>query len=63
VFFTTWDDLIERAKQSHSKYREVLQRRATGSTEADGVDMPEAVERPPAKRRVAKRKAKARKKK
>ncbi|MGH9428136.1 MAG: hypothetical protein ACRD2L_17775, partial [Terriglobia bacterium] len=29
VFFTTWDDLIERAKQSHNQFREILQKRAT----------------------------------
>ena len=28
VFFTTWDDLIERAKQSHSQFRETLQKKA-----------------------------------
>lgn len=28
VFFTTWDDLIERAKQSHNQFREILQRTA-----------------------------------
>lgn len=30
VFFTNWDDLIERAKQSHHQFREILQRRAAG---------------------------------
>ena len=28
VFFTTWDDLIERAKLSHKQFREALQNRA-----------------------------------
>jgi hypothetical protein len=28
VFFTTWDDLIERAKQSHNQFREILEKRA-----------------------------------
>ena len=28
VFFTTWDDLIERAKRSHNQFREALQARA-----------------------------------
>lgn len=28
VFFTTWDDLIERAKLSHHQYRAILQERA-----------------------------------
>lgn len=28
VFFATWDDLIERAKQSHNQFREALQNRA-----------------------------------
>ena len=34
VFFTTWDDLIERAKQSHRQFSEILQERAA---EADEV--------------------------
>ena len=38
VFFTTWDDLIERAKQSHHQFREILQKRAK---EAEGSLMPE----------------------
>ncbi len=29
VFFTTWDDLIERAKQSHYQFRQILQERAS----------------------------------
>jgi hypothetical protein len=29
VFFTTWDDLIERAKQSHHQFRKILQQRAS----------------------------------
>jgi len=29
VFFTTWDDLIERAKQSHYQFREILQQQVT----------------------------------
>jgi hypothetical protein len=29
VFFTTWDDLIERAKLSHHQFREILQERAS----------------------------------
>jgi hypothetical protein len=28
VFFATWDDLIERAKQTHHQYRAILQRKA-----------------------------------
>ena len=31
VFFTTWDDLIERAKQSHNQFRTILQKRAASS--------------------------------
>jgi hypothetical protein len=38
VFFTTWDDLIERAKQSHNQFREILQKRAE---EAEEVLEPE----------------------
>ena len=34
VFFTTWDDLIERGKQSHYQFREILEKRAAESTEA-----------------------------
>ncbi|MEX1025035.1 MAG: ATP-binding protein [Planctomycetota bacterium] len=29
VFLTTWDDLIERAKQGHIQFREILHKRAT----------------------------------
>ncbi len=32
VFFTTWDDLIERAKQSHYQFRGILQERALEGT-------------------------------
>ena len=32
VFFTTWDDLIERAKRSHHQFREILQQRASESS-------------------------------
>ena len=35
VYFTTWDDLIERAKQSHIQFREALQSRAL-ETDEDG---------------------------
>jgi hypothetical protein len=28
VFFTTWDDLIERAEQSHNQFRDILKKRA-----------------------------------
>jgi len=34
VFFTTWDDLIERAKIVHHKFREALQQRAHEASEA-----------------------------
>ena len=36
VYFTTWDDLIERAKHSHNQFREVLQSRAL-ETDASGT--------------------------
>jgi hypothetical protein len=39
VFFTTWDDLIERAKQSHRQFREILEKRA-----ADGSEFSESSE-------------------
>jgi len=32
VFFTTWDDLIERAKRSHHQFREILRQRASDSS-------------------------------
>lgn len=28
VYFTTWDDLIERAKRSHQQFRDILEKRA-----------------------------------
>jgi hypothetical protein len=31
VFFTTWDDLIERAKRTHHQFREILQERVEGA--------------------------------
>lgn len=34
VFFTTWDDLIERAKQSHHQFHEILKKRAEETGEA-----------------------------
>lgn len=33
VFFTTWDDLVERAKLSHHQFREILQKRADEASE------------------------------
>jgi Histidine kinase-, DNA gyrase B-, and HSP90-like ATPase len=33
VFFTTWDDLIERAKQSHHQFRDILQAKAMEARE------------------------------
>lgn len=36
VFFATWDDLIERAKQSHHQFRNALQNRAL-EADADGT--------------------------
>ncbi len=47
VFFTTWDDLIERSKQSHYQYRQILQATAeeqNGASFAEkkprGIDVP-----------------------
>lgn len=34
VFFTTWDDLIERAKQTHHQFREILKHKTTASVGA-----------------------------
>jgi len=39
VFFTTWDDLIERAKQSHNQFREILQKRAKEADESPPVEV------------------------
>ncbi|HUT59266.1 MAG TPA: hypothetical protein VNA25_15560, partial [Phycisphaerae bacterium] len=54
VFFTTWDDLIERAKQSHHQFREILQAKAKeaeelGRSGADGVSGGRAVDSEPTK--------------
>jgi len=38
VFFTTWDDLVERAKLSHYQFRETLQKRAAEASEVLGPD-------------------------
>lgn len=38
VFFTTWDDLIERAKQSHSQFREILQSRAAETGQSSSAE-------------------------
>ncbi|MFO0875337.1 MAG: ATP-binding protein [Phycisphaerales bacterium] len=35
VFFTTWDDLIERAKQSHNQFRTIFQERAREAGEPE----------------------------
>ncbi|MCH8804455.1 MAG: ATP-binding protein [Planctomycetes bacterium] len=37
VFFTTWDDLIERAKQSHRQFRDILEKRAADGTESSNL--------------------------
>jgi hypothetical protein len=36
VFFTTWDDLIERAKQTHHQFRKALEKRAAEADEPQG---------------------------
>jgi hypothetical protein len=41
VFFTTWDDLIERAKQSHTQFRAILKDRV-----AEGGESPVPPEQP-----------------
>lgn len=38
VLFTTWDDLIERAKQSHIQYREILQAKASEAEETASAE-------------------------
>lgn len=43
VFFTTWDDLIERAKQSHYQFREILQRKAMRPEEGTVVEVEETL--------------------
>ena len=46
VFFTTWDDLIERAKQSHIQFREILSKRAaTPDDDSEPVDKPKKSKR------------------
>lgn len=69
VFFTTWDDLIERAKQSHNQFREILQKRTEEAEEsldpetvgspADGPTDSQSSTKP---RKKVKRKEKGRKK-
>ncbi|RQV96776.1 hypothetical protein EH220_05265 [bacterium] len=39
VFFTTWDDLIERAKQSHTQFREILQKKAKETDESPTTEV------------------------
>lgn len=34
VFFTTWDDLIERSKQSHKQFRDIFKKRADEASES-----------------------------
>jgi Histidine kinase-, DNA gyrase B-, and HSP90-like ATPase len=36
VFFTDWDDLIERAKQSHHQFRKILEEQAAEASDAQG---------------------------
>jgi hypothetical protein len=52
VFFTDWDDLIERAKQGHQQFRKILEDRAaesskigesTDASAGERVDKPEKV--------------------
>ena len=69
VFFTTWDDLIERAKQSHNQFREILQERAgesdkTLGSEAVAGSADDPIDTQPTKKpgTNAKRKNKGRKK-
>jgi hypothetical protein len=56
VFFTTWDDLIARAKQSHTQFRVILENRAAEIGEA--LDGPKELrkERKPRKRKPARKK-------
>ena len=50
VFFTDWDDLIERAKQSHKQFRDILEKRV--SSESNGEDLiRKSVSRKSAKKR------------
>jgi hypothetical protein len=43
VLFTTWDDLIERAKHSHTQFREILQKKASEDDRvADDLSMTKA---------------------
>jgi hypothetical protein len=56
VFFTTWDDLIERAKQGHVQFREILQKKAketdeSPTTEVESDGAPTRKQRNTAKKR------------
>jgi hypothetical protein len=63
VFFTTWDDLIERAKQSHHQFRDILQKKAAEAQETptsqNGQSSPS---RPHGAERKSQKKAKSRRK-
>lgn len=66
VFFSTWDDLIERAKLSHRQFRNILQKRAeavapAASDESSSSDQKaEALPRPANRRGQRKRSRKKR---
>jgi hypothetical protein len=66
VFFTTWDDLIERAKQSHHQFRKILQKRAEEAVEpeSNGSSAGSPINSQPTTkpRKKAKRKKKGRRK-
>ena len=69
VFFTTWDDLIERAKQSHQQFRKILQARATEAEESissdtgHGLAKDQAVSKSKQSPRTQKKRARRRRKK
>ncbi|MHC5057738.1 MAG: ATP-binding protein [Planctomycetota bacterium] len=65
VFFTTWDDLIERAKQSHHQFRGILAERAEeasepsvlGAEDGEVGDPPDVRPKRTPRRKAAKKKA------
>jgi len=64
VFFTTWDDLIERAKLSHNQFRKIFQKKAADANGDDAApEIPKKAERSRSSGRNAKSAEKASKKK
>jgi hypothetical protein len=56
VLFTTWDDLIERAKYSHKQFRDILEKKATEAETADEKATPKRTTKRSAPKKRGKRK-------